>query len=185
MNLQQELRYLTDKPGLMGAWLGAGDSVRGARCTNSDCSACHDGAALFDTRAISVTRYRYKGSEDPDAVGPVTHGHGRIALRARGEPDAVEAAHPVRGRARETDQQETLAPRSGPTPQWRASCYSIGGSRGAGPARTPGTSHGIRNCFIHVRDTLGRHCRWHRDCHRRRSSGLFIPTHRHGPSGAN
>ena len=53
--------------------------------------------------AVSVTRYRYRGAAIPSPWRWRTRRRRSPTAWARGEPDAVEAARPVRGRAGETD----------------------------------------------------------------------------------
>jgi NAD(P)-dependent dehydrogenase (short-subunit alcohol dehydrogenase family) len=48
-------------------------------------------------------------------VGRAEDPHGLIAQRTRGEPDAVEAARPVREAGRGNGPAATLTPRPGPT----------------------------------------------------------------------
>ena len=56
-----------------------------------------DGVDRFDTIAVTVTvTVPLPGNEDPATVGWMAHDHGHIAHGIRGEPDAVEAAGPVR-----------------------------------------------------------------------------------------
>src|SRR5919107_256385 len=77
----------------------------------------HDGTALFDCRTVPVTRYRYRGTAIPTPWnGLTTNAIWPHSARTRGEPDAVEAARPVRGAGRGNGPVEGPAPRPGPTP---------------------------------------------------------------------
>ena len=89
------------------------------------------GAWRCSTPSVPVTRYRYRGSSDPDAMGE----HGLTIgdpARARGEPDAVELARPVRGAARGNGPAEMPAPRPGPTPHLASDPAVPAGGLGSG-----------------------------------------------------
>ena len=89
--------------------------------SSSDGATCHTGGArptavdAVQPASVPVTRYRYRGTKIPT---PWTSGQTPShdpATRTRGEPDAVEAARPVREAGRGNGPAETPAPRPGPT----------------------------------------------------------------------
>ena len=71
-----------------------------------------------DEARVSVTRYRYRGAATSPCRGAGRPRRSRSHKAwARGEPDAVEAARPVRGAGQGDVPAERSAPRPGPTPR--------------------------------------------------------------------
>ena len=74
------------------------------------------GIEMFRPGAVAIERYRYRGIKIPTPWMSETTGPHAPAARARGEPDAVEAARPVRRAGRGNQLDESRAGRPGPTP---------------------------------------------------------------------